>query len=67
MSFYKKDKISMQILKNNDNSLIFWYDLGANEQITLVPQNLKASVYKNSSEFFVNQLPPYMIDEENKI
>lgn len=66
MSFYKKDKISMQILKNNDNSLIFWYDLGANEQITLVPQNLKASVYKNSSEFFVNQLPPYMIDEENK-
>lgn len=52
MSFYKKDKISMQILKNNDNSLIFWYDLGANEQITLVPTKFKKpSVYKNSQNF----------------
>ena len=64
-SFYKKDKISMYIVKNKDNSLLFWYNQGTNEQIILTPKTLKASVNKNSSKGFENQIP-YLIDKESK-
>lgn len=64
INHYYKDGKNIMVMNHDDKKIIVWYDEITKENITIVPNELKATV--SSAPFLVGNSLPYGINKENK-